>query len=463
MELSPLVFYSFSPSLAGRRAFFATAVFLSLFFLLLALWSPAFLAIIGAAGFAVAFVSNRTVRWLVFPSVLVLDFFLLRNSGIPWQFGGLTIRPIDWIALLLIGTVLLRHFLFGEKIWLRTRLDTAIWLFLGATAFSLVDAPNLKAGIINWGHHLLYFFAFYAMVADWRDVPFEKIWRVFVFWTVLASLSAVGQFLTTGGARSLGFSGVVINHIILPLFCFQLAALSLWGGGQRWLLTAFLLLTIVATQTRGVWLAAGAVILIWIFSGFLLPRARAVPIAKQVALRFAKTALLLFLMFLLLVPFLGQVEQRAVQLQSQTGTVYLRLFLWGLAVKFFAEHPVNGIGMGQFDRAVEQFPEMKNLAVFEWTHGLSAHNLLLTILAEAGLAGGIALMFLFLAPVRLAWTSIKQTRTPEEIRVGWGLFLYFAHLILAVFFAGSWDYYFTFFLAFLILFERRLPSTTKDT
>ncbi len=462
MELSSPVSYSLSPSHAGRRAFFAAAVLLSFLFLLFALWSPALLAIIGAVLFAAAFVSSRTVRWMVFPAVLVLDRLIVVHSGTLWQLGGLNIRPVDWVALLLVGTVAFRHVLFGEKVWMRTKLDGAVLFFFGVTALSLIDAPNLRAGIVNWGHHLLYFLAFYAMAADWKEVPLDRIWKVFVLWAALASLSAVVQFFVTGGARALGFSGLIINHVVLPVFCIQLAALSLWGGGRRWLFTAFLFLTIVAGQTRGVWLGAGAIILVWILSALLLSRAKVLPNASQVALRFAKMALLLFLVLLFLAPFLGQVEERAGQLQSKTGTVYLRLFLWGLAAKLFFEHPVNGIGMGQFDRAVEQFPEMKNLAVFELTHGLTAHNLLLTFLAETGLAGGAAFMLLFIAPARLAWKGIKRARTPEDLQAGWGLFLFFAHLVLAVFFAGTWEYYFTFFLAFLVLFDRRLlPSAEK--
>jgi O-antigen ligase len=459
MEFLLPVSYNFIRRPDRGLLFFCAAVFSSCFLLLLAFWAPALFGIIGAVAFAAAFVSSRSVRWMVFPSILVLDSFLLRNSGIPWQFGGLSVRPTDWIVLLMIGTVAIRHLLFGEKPWMRTKLDGTIGFFLGVTILSLFDAPNLRAGIVNWGHHVIYFLAFYAIVADWKDVPLEKIWKVFVFWTVLASISAVGQFFASGGGRALGFSGLILNHIVLPLFCLQLAALSLWGGAKRWIFAVFLLLTIVVTQTRGLWLGAGAVILIWLFSGYLLQRTRALPMAKRVTARFTKMVLSVFLMFLLLVPFLGQVEERAGQLESRTGTVYLRLFLWGLAAKLFFEHPVNGIGMGQFDRAVGQFPEMKNLAVFEWTQGLSAHNLLLTLLAEAGLFGGLALMLLLIAPVRLAWMSIKRARTPEELCLSWGFFLFFAHLVLAVFFAGTWEYYFTFFLALFVLFDRQLSQS----
>ena len=117
--------------------------------------------------------------------------------------------------------------------------------------------------------------------------------------------------------------------------------------------------------------------------------------------------------------------------------------------------------MGQFAIAVEQFPAMKNLAVFEWTHGLSAHNLMLTFLAETGLVGTIAFLMLLVSIVLFAWKGVRKGQSRESLSFGWGLFMIFTVLAIWVFFAGIWYYDFAFFLALLVLYTRKLESSLE--
>lgn len=338
---------------------------------------------------------------------------------------------------------------------MRTGLELPIYIFLGAIAIGLFKAPDLKAGIVNWGHHLLYFIAFYAMVADWKDVPLERLWRGYFFWAALAATSALWQFFASGGGRSLGLAGIPLNHLIIPVLCFELARLSIDGKVRRWWLIVTFVVTAIASQTRGVWLSGGVLLAIWSLSGYFLKTFK-LPAARRFAPKVIGVVLLLFMLFLVLLPLLGQVEQRAEQLVQQGGTVYLRLFLWGVAWQLFLEHPVTGIGMGQFVGMVEQSSVMKNLAVFEWTHGLSAHNLVLTFLAETGLVGTLGFLLLLVSSVRFAWKGVRGARNLEELSLGWGFFLIFSVFAISFLFAGTWDYHFTFFLALLAIFVQQL-------
>jgi O-antigen ligase len=446
----------FAYSLKRVRPYLFPAVTASFIGVGLVLWSPAFLAIVPGAFFVAVFVSNRTFRWMAYPTVLIFNQFIIANAGFPLLAGGLAIQPIDWMALFLVGTVFLKQILTARPVWTSTGLEFPVWIFLAATALSLMGAPDLKAGVVNWGHHLLYFAVFFAMVADWKDVPWERIWRVYFFWAALAAASALWDFFVSGGERSLGFSRLVLPAAVIPVLCFELARLSSDKAG-RWWLAVFFVVTAVAAQTRGLWMSTGILFIVWLFSGRFLKPFRLVA-AQRVAGRFFQLAAVLLLIFLLLVPFLEQVERRAEQLAQKGGTVYLRLFLWGVAWRLFLDHPVTGIGMGQFTGTVGQYPEMKNLAVFEWTHGLSAHNLPLTFLAETGLAGALTFLFLLFSIVRFAWRGAQKTRTEEEFAAGWGFFLIFTVFALWFIFAGVWDYYFTFFLALLAIFARQLKT-----
>lgn len=171
--------------------------------------------------------------------------------------------------------------------------------------------------------------------------------------------------------------------------------------------------------------------------------------------------LLCFVLFLVLAPLLTQVERRAEQLVQQGGTVYLRLFLWGAAFQFFISHPLTGIGLGQFVGTLENFPEMKNLPVFESTHGLSVHNILLTFLAETGLVGTAGFLFLLVAVVRLAWKGVGRTRTLEEFSWGWGFFMLFTVFAISFLFAGTWHYEFAYLMALLVLYIKRLEHSRR--
>lgn len=455
MELLPLDY-----SIKISRNYFLLAITVSLFCVGLAFWSPGSLALIFGAVFLGLFFSSRTFRWLVFPAVLILNHFLIRNAGIPYMIGGLAIQPVDWTAILLILTVVFKQVLTGSRFWMRTGLEIPIWTFLGVIAISLFNTLDLQAGVVNWGHTVLYFIAFYAMVVDWKDVPLGRIWRGYFFWALLAAGSALWPFFSSGGGRSLGLAGIPLAHSIVPVLCFEVARLSLGGKAKHWWVVATFVMTAIATQTRGVWLSGGVLLAVWFFSGYFLKPFKLLA-ARRLAPKIIAVLFLLFMLIFLLAPLLGQVEQRAEQLVQHSGTVYLRLFLWGVAWKFFLAHPITGIGMGQFAGAMQQFPEMKNLAVFEWTHGLSAHHQLLSLLAETGLIGGVAFVVLLVCIVQFAWKSVRMARTREELAFGWGLFLIFSVFAISALFAGTWQYEFAFFLALLVLYTRKLESKLR--
>ncbi|HXF49203.1 MAG TPA: O-antigen ligase family protein [Verrucomicrobiae bacterium] len=445
-----------------NRAFLLWAVAGSLFCTGLALWSPVSLAFVAGAVFVGLFLSSRTFRWIVFPAVLIFNQFLIRNAGIPYLIGGIAIQPVDWIAIFLVFAVALKRILSGSGFFIRTGLEKPIGIFLVAIALGLFGAPDLEAGIINWGHTALYFLAFYAMAADWKDVPPERIWRGYFFWALLAALSASWQFFTSGGGRSLGLAGIPLNHLIIPVLCFELARLSLGLKTGRWWVVVLFALAALATQTRGVWLGVGVLLAVWPITGYLLRRFKWLPV-RRLVIRVSGAVLLFVVLLLALAPLLGQVERRAAQLAEQGGTVYLRLFLWGVAWKLFLSHPVAGIGMGQFAGEMAQFPEMKNIAVFESVHGLSTHNLLLAFLAETGLVGTLAFLLLLASTVRFAWKRVQGARTLEELGWRWGFLMVFTVFSLSYLFAGTWDYTFAFLLALMVLFVQRQPVPEERT
>ena len=98
--------------------------------------------------------------------------------------------------------------------------------------------------------------------------------------------------------------------------------------------------------------------------------------------------------------------------RSQNPGINLRLRAWGEAWRMFLAHPIVGIGVGTFDEVAYQLPGSHNLDFYR--AGWHAHNALLHVLAEAGVIGLVAWIFLWVVIVRAlvrAWrTGGRQQR-----------------------------------------------------
>jgi len=84
---------------------------------------------------------------------------------------------------------------------------------------------------------------------------------------------------------------------------------------------------------------------------------------------------------------------------SDTDSVHIHLELWQAGLKILRDHPLAGIGVGQFKSAVGAYSSVKNLA-------LLAHNTYLEIAAEMGIPG----LILFLAIFVFSFRSLTQVR-----------------------------------------------------
>ena len=112
------------------------------------------------------------------------------------------------------------------------------------------------------------------------------------------------------------------------------------------------------------------------------------------------------------------------------GTFYLRVHLWGTALKAFADHPLLGIGPGMYRHVQEIYATLHLSPASLYVHGYSAHNMLLHFLAESGLAGAGAVLFLFGSQLRLAVQAVR--RTIGQTRAGTDIALLTLSILLLV-------------------------------
>lgn len=74
-----------------------------------------------------------------------------------------------------------------------------------------------------------------------------------------------------------------------------------------------------------------------------------------------------------------------------TDTVGLRYALWKAGFQMWLDHPIAGVGIGMFPSQLKFYPNPQYSYFF--THGLVAHNMYVSMLAETGIVGA----FLFVA------------------------------------------------------------------
>jgi O-antigen ligase len=97
--------------------------------------------------------------------------------------------------------------------------------------------------------------------------------------------------------------------------------------------------------------------------------------------------------------------------RSQNLGINLRLRAWDEAWQMFLTHPIAGIGVGTFDEVAYQMPGSHNPDFYR--AGWHAHNALLHVLAEAGVLGLAAWIFLWFVIVR-ALLRARRTGDPGQ-------------------------------------------------
>ena len=88
---------------------------------------------------------------------------------------------------------------------------------------------------------------------------------------------------------------------------------------------------------------------------------------------------------------------------SDTDSVQIHLELWRAGLKIVRDHPLAGIGVGQFKSAVSAYSHVKNLSML-------AHNTYLEIAAEMGIPG----LILFLAMFGFSFRSLSEVRLADQ-------------------------------------------------
>lgn len=181
----------------------------------------------------------------------------------------------------------------------------------------------------------------------------------------------------------------------------------------RYLLLAGLLLAIILSGTRGIWISFLAPIVFLLYLRKKIPRLR--PRLKNPAM----LILLFFLLFFLAVPIMGSdqfqlhkvdndlLKQRLKSIvnfgeTSNSG----RIFIWKETLKSIVRRPVFGVGIGNFPIVLNQDPYLARA-------GSSAHNLYLNVFAELGIAAGAIFIYLLYLIIKRHLTILTELQNAK--------------------------------------------------
>ncbi len=317
-----------------------------------------------------------------------------------------------------------------------------IWaLFVLVSVLSLVVAINYVEGIFDILRLLVS--GIYLMVTIVFLVRARSIFPFVMSATLLAlgfSLIGFSQYFTHAfrSAELHAFYNVigmmshknvfsVVLFLTMPLIVYGLLTISNAFRGIA-LFTLFLSLTLLfVLQTRSVWLAllvfAGvASVLLYLYRKSMV-KAFALPL-RRLAIMMSVTLLVAFLSAFLLTRYsigsarpvaLSDEVEKVESLEKRVASIFdttspnriKRLDIWMRTLEIFMDHPVMGVGAGNWKVVVPDYyrPDPDESYYHNWRR---PHNDYLWVLAEKGVPGFVLFLLFFLSVGALLYRTLKS-------------------------------------------------------
>lgn len=377
----------------------------------------AFIAYVGMAGFAKATQPEWVIFWCVMLSfmllahqfpILGLFVFIVVGYGIssngPQYDNSLAIRLRDGIALLALAASLISVFRVGRTFhWRHSIAYTGIALFvwLGVCVISSIAqgtpwGPVLRFDPSNYLQATTLFFVVLVVLKDKKDHEFLAYVTICTVLGRAIVQGIEGVYLESYVATLLvitlplcgvGFSRPFHNKlptkIFLGIFAVAMFGFLLIGQNRNSGVAAAVVIVFAIVQMPGIW---------WKKLALLTVATLAISFAAPQNYKNRFEAL-----------WHPKMSHKTAGLDQ--GTAEARLKLWDFAWKLSKEHPVVGVGPGNFAHW------LKNHVPGAGRQG--AHNSYLQMLAETGWVG----LFLYGCFFTAVFLALEQTRRSD--RLGW--------------------------------------------
>ena len=321
---------------------------------------------------------------------------------------------------------------------LRTALDAPVLAFVGLAILSDLwapDGPPPLAYATLWRSLLGFFVVAHGLRLLPREAPLKLVYCACAG-LALSSLVGLVQYRT-------GVDLVYLSHlrstpalVDAPGVPGRFGAMGFFTsrltfGHGATVLAAFLLgaLAAGAVPRRRIWIAAGAAVLGLAAVAATFDRAAWLATGAAAALitigspsRVRRALLPALALMLLLASLHGGIRERFGSSFS-AGANSDRVFLWTQAMRIIRDHPLRGVGFGNYPRVCGRYYDQVDPAFGMRTW---AHNLELSTMAETGPLGLLALLWLLSS----AAVALRQRRRPGGLALG-GLAALIAFFVIA--------------------------------
>jgi putative inorganic carbon (hco3(-)) transporter len=362
--------------------------------------------------------------------------------------GGITLTKliglllvIGWFgALATAGPVdrWRRGLLAGEP-WLAA----SLLLFLAWAAMSLVWATQASNGTSVLLRFALNFTLFPIVLVAVRRLD-DVIWLYVVFVTGALTAAAYGQLHTASAAAGGRLEGGGLNPnqlgevlVVAVVLAATLAANRRWSPAAR--VTAFAAASLAAialflTLSRGALIGLGAALLI---APFAVGRGR-----RAAALALATLAVLATVGWFAVIASPSSL-QRVTHPAKAGGSG--RETLWKVGWRMFEAHPVNGVGVGNYQVVSIHYLLRPGITthdqfIVDTPAQFPPHNIYLNVLSELGIVGltlFLAILGLTLSAALRAARAFSRRGDPIGELLARGLFIALTGYLAALFFSTS--------------------------
>jgi O-antigen ligase len=345
-------------------------------------------------------------------------------------------------ALLLIWLVFIWKFpAYRPKKSLITWGLAAFFTALVLSCFNSVDAS-----LSFWGDaermlgvfHIAHFFILYLVIIsvfrtreDWMILLQSSV----IIATFVSLRSFFGDPATNKAASTIGNTAYVSGYLIFNIYFAVLLFFKEHDKMWRWLYALPVLIMLIAfnnAHTSGAIIGLGVSILLVVFLVGVLHKSKKLKIAAWSLLVIA-VALIAFVFSNTDATWFKN-NPRLVALTTQKITFQTRLISWKAAAKDFKNHPIMGVGFGNYATVFDKYFDAK---FYDYTKSETyfdrAHNNLIDLASTTGLVGLVSYLSIFVA---VAWYLIRGLwRKPQQVELLIIIGLFTAYFIqnLAVF------------------------------
>ncbi len=325
----------------------------------------------------------------------------------------------------------------GRWVWTRGNLERPMLSFFAIAVFSLLTAyDRFKAlGQIKSLWLFLFYFLIINNVTERKDII--RLITLLVISTTVASIHGLYQYFFM---HTIAVQAFIKNVITLAGFFLLVIPLSFglflgkkWGKifcGHNWvylITSVLLLLALIFTLERSVWLGLVTAILTFFFVG-----------------RRSLTALTIVAIILgLLFSFSSTLRQRARTLSHfRNYAISSRFHQWQGGLEMMLDHPLTGVGPGNYDTIYKQYKFFEERKTYP-----HAHSNIVQIGAETGILGLSIFFWMMVSAFRGIWAKVRSRRRSHPVDTNTNPLVFSLSLgALAAFlgfhFAGLFEYNF---------------------